>query len=301
MAEAHVAETGRAEAGIAEAGRAGDGQSVAAWRPAVAGVREVFHARFVSHVYPPHTHDSWTLLIVDTGAVRYGLDRREHGTLRSQVSLLPPDVPHDGRSATPGGFRKRVLYLDRHVLGDELIGPAVDTPTLADPALRRRIARLHGLLLTPGEDLAAQSGLALVGGRLRTHLARRGSPARRDASPPPRRDPSVAHALRDLLDSRVTEGIPLAAAAELLGVHPTHLIRAFHQEFGLPPHRYLTGRRVDLARRLLLAGHRPAEVAALAGFYDQAHLTRHFHRMLATSPARYAKVVPPHGTLRSPR
>ncbi|KQM02593.1 transcriptional regulator, AraC family [Frankia sp. CpI1-P] len=285
-----VAEAHRPGADVAAAGRVGEGQTVAAWRPAVAGVREVFHARFISHVYPPHTHDSWTLLIVDTGAVRFGLDRHEHGTLRSQVTLLPPDVPHDGRSARPGGFRKRVLYLDRDLLGDELIGTAVDTPTLADPTLRRRIGRLHDLLLTPGEDLAAQSGLTLVGERLRAHLGRRSRfPARRDGAPPPRRDPTVAHALRDLLDSRIAEGITLAAAAELLGAHPTHLIRAFHQEFGLPPHRYLTGRRVDLARRLLLAGHRPAEVATLAGFYDQAHLTRHFRRMLATSPARYAR------------
>jgi transcriptional regulator GlxA family with amidase domain len=56
----------------------------------------------------------------------------------------------------------------------------------------------------------------------------------------------------------------------------------------MPPHLYLTGRRVDMARRMLLAGMRPADVATAAGFYDQPHLTRHFRRMLGTSPARYA-------------
>ncbi|MGY1840981.1 MULTISPECIES: helix-turn-helix domain-containing protein [unclassified Modestobacter] len=58
---------------------------------------------------------------------------------------------------------------------------------------------------------------------------------------------------------------------------------------GLPPRRYLTGRRVDRARRLLLAGVPPAEVATAAGFYDQAHLTRHFRRMLGTTPAAYVR------------
>jgi AraC-like DNA-binding protein len=71
-----------------------------------------------------------------------------------------------------------------------------------------------------------------------------------------------------------------------------HLLRADEHQHrladGIPPHRYLTGRRVELARRLLLAGHRPAEVAQAAGFSDQAHLTRHFIRMLGTSPGRYA-------------
>ncbi|MER6018910.1 AraC family ligand binding domain-containing protein, partial [Streptomyces anulatus] len=88
-------------------------QDVAAWRPAVAGVVEVFHARFTEHAYPMHVHDAWTLLIVDDGAVRYDLDRHERSTPDGTVSLLPPGVPHNGSPATSDGFRKRVLYLDR--------------------------------------------------------------------------------------------------------------------------------------------------------------------------------------------
>ncbi|MHA4947220.1 AraC family ligand binding domain-containing protein [Micromonospora sp. SD19] len=83
------------------------GSHVSAWRPAVAGVAEVFHAHFVDHAYPRHIHDVWTLLIVDDGAVRFDLDRHRHGALRTSVTLLPPHVPHDGSSATPDGFRKR--------------------------------------------------------------------------------------------------------------------------------------------------------------------------------------------------
>jgi AraC-like DNA-binding protein len=41
------------------------------------------------------------------------------------------------------------------------------------------------------------------------------------------------------------------------------------------------------ARQLMLAGAPLAEVAAGAGIYDQAHLTRHFRRYVGVSPARY--------------
>ena len=82
-------------------------------------------------------------------------------------------------------------------------------------------------------------------------------------------------------------GSSLEDAAGAARRHPAHLVRAFTREYGLPPHRYLTGRRVDLARRLLLDGHPPAEVATAAGFYDQAHLTRHFSPLLGTTPTRY--------------
>ena len=247
------------------------------------GVAEVFHARFTDHAYPSHTHDAWTLLLVDTGTVRYELDRREHRALDGLVTLLPPHVPHDGRAATPAGFRKRVVYLDAAVLGADLIGAAVDRPAVGDPVLRLRVHQLHGALRRPGEELQAESRLVLIRERLGQHLRRS------VVDGPEVRDRGLAARLRDLLDERVTAGLTLEEAAELLGAHPTHLVRAFTREVGLPPHRYLTGRRVDLARRLLLDGQRPAEVATAAGFYDQAHLTRHFSRLLGTSPARYAR------------
>ncbi|MFI7604604.1 AraC family transcriptional regulator [Micromonospora sp. NPDC049366] len=254
---------------------------VSAWRPGVAGVAEVFHAHFVDHAYPPHTHDVWTLLLVDDGAVRYDLDRQHHGALRTSVTLLPPHVPHDGRAATPHGFRKRVLYLDTSVLGVELVGHAVDRPSLPDPPLRHRIDQLHAVLARPGDEFEADSRLALILDRLGWHLRRAAPPG---PAPPA---PGLAVRLRELLDARTVEGVTLDEAAALLHAHPTHLVRTFTRVHGLPPHAYLTGRRIALARRLLLAGQRPAEVATAAGFFDQSHLNRHFRRHLGVSPARY--------------
>lgn len=260
-------------------------EQVRAWRPAVPGVTEVFHAHFVEHAYPSHTHEAWTLLIVDDGAVRYDLDRHEHGALPSSVTLLPPHVAHDGRSARPGGFRKRVVYLDDAALrapdGPALEGRAVDRPALADPVLRRRVDQLHHALDHPGEELAAQSRLAFITERLAAHLG--------EQPRPHRQDPGLARRLRELLDARLVDGLGLDEAARVLHAHPTHLVRAFTAEFGLPPHRYLTGRRVDAARRLVLGGMPPATVATAVGFHDQAHLTRHFRRVTGTTPGRFAR------------
>lgn len=55
------------------------------------------------------------------------------------------------------------------------------------------------------------------------------------------------------------------------------------------PYAYVVGRRIDAARRLLLEGARPAEVATTVGFYDQAHFTRHFKKHTSTTPASYAR------------
>lgn len=268
--------------------------TVSAWQPPVPGIAEVFRARFTDHAYPAHVHDTWTLMILDGGRVDFGLDRERHGVGTSDtVVLLPPGVTHDGRTVTEAGFRKRVLYLDASVLPQSLTGAAVDAPLLLDAALRDRVHGLHGALGAPElpagavELLEAQSRLAFVQERLREWLEGRqvvayGAPG-----------PDTAVRLRELLDARVLGGITLEEASALLGhAHPTHLIRSFRKAFGLPPHAYLTGLRVAKARRLLLAGMRPAEAALAAGFYDQAHLTRHFGRHVGISPARFVRSGP---------
>ncbi|WP_130289590.1 helix-turn-helix domain-containing protein [Pseudonocardia sediminis] len=151
----------------------------------------------------------------------------------------------------------------------------------AYPVLRDRLDTLHRALTDPDGALHAQSRFAFVAERLAGHLG--GRPVA-PAAP----GPTLADRLRQLLDTRVRSGMTLDEAARVLHAHPTHLVRAFSREFGIPPHRYLDGRRVDLARRLLLDGASPADAAQAAGFYDQAHLTRRFARTLGVTPGRYA-------------
>jgi AraC-like DNA-binding protein len=164
-----------------------------------------------------------------------------------------------------------------------LVGRAVDHPGFGDPLLRDRVAALHESLRHDGDELEAETRLALLRERLEAHL-------RQDVrAAVVARDGRLAQRLRDLLDARVTEGIGLSEAATLLDAHATHLVRAFGHEYGIAPHQYLIGRRLDRARRLLLNGRRPADAATEVGFFDQAHLNRHFKRLLGITPAAYAR------------
>jgi AraC-like DNA-binding protein len=264
---------------------------VDAWAPGVPGLAEVLHARMVDYAYPPHCHDTWTVLIVDAGAIRYDLDLRPRDAFGTSVSVLPPGVVHDGGPA-PGahGFRKRNLYLEGAFLPERLVGAAVDHTAIDDPQLRAAIAGIHDTLVAEpnrgvSDRLDAEGRLAMVGERLVHHLSADLRPG-----PPPPAEPErpVADRLRLLLDEHTVDPITLRDAARLLDRSVPHLVRSFTRHHGVSPHAYVVGRRIEAARRLLLAGQRPAEVAVAVGFYDQAHLTRHFKRHTSTTPARYA-------------
>lgn len=258
---------------------------VVAWKPRVPGVREVLDASIASHAYPPHTHDVWTLFLVDRGAVRYDLDRRDRRADPTMVSVLPPGVVHDGRPATGDGYRKRVIYLEPAVLGDAVVGPAVDRPAIPDRALRRAVSDLHDALACADDALDAEVRLGLVAARIRSSLSGR---VEVEAGT----DPRVASQLRDYLDAHAFEAITLDAAAREIGAGATHAARSFSDAFGITPHAYVLSRRLEAARDRILLGQPLATVAADVGFYDQAHLTRRFHRFLGTTPGRFREASP---------
>ncbi|MCK2022140.1 AraC family transcriptional regulator [Microbacterium sp. kSW2-24] len=251
---------------------------VHAWHPAVPAVREVYHASF-EHAYPLHAHDVWTAMLVDEGAVAYGLDRSSHIAAPGAVTLLPPGVPHDGRSTVDGRiYRKRVVYFDPAWLPAEAVGRSVVHPTVRDPRATAAARRIHAALALPGDLLAAEQWTLALRGRILAHLG---------SSTVASRDTPLARRLRALIEDRFTESFTLSEIATAWGAHPSHLTRSFTRTYGIAPHQYVLSRRIDLARRLLVDGIRPSDAAAQAGFHDQAHLTRHFRRVLGTTPGAF--------------
>jgi len=76
-----------------------------------------------------------------------------------------------------------------------------------------------------------------------------------------------------------------------MGVSRYRVVRGFGEVMGMPPYAWLAQHRVTRARSLLDAGLRPAEVATLVGFADQAHLTRWFRRVIGITPGQYRNSV----------
>jgi AraC-like DNA-binding protein len=96
-------------------------------------------------------------------------------------------------------------------------------------------------------------------------------------------------AVADLLETRLTDPPALAELATMTGLSQFAVLRSFRAETGLPPHAYLNQLRVRQARTLLDQGITPADVAFETGFADQAHLTRHFKRVVGVPPGAYQR------------
>ncbi|MCX4767268.1 helix-turn-helix domain-containing protein [Streptomyces sp. NBC_01275] len=110
-------------------------------------------------------------------------------------------------------------------------------------------------------------------------------------------DPGQAHRLasltdrqfatvRELMDVRLAEPLPLEDLAGSVGLSVSRFARLFKARTGLPPHRYLMRMRVERAARLLRTSRTPiADIAAMCGFSHQEHLTRVLRAHMGMTPA----------------
>ena len=97
--------------------------------------------------------------------------------------------------------------------------------------------------------------------------------------------------LRDYMRTHVNEAVPTTTLVEISGLTATHCIRAFGQQFGLPPHAYHVQLRLAAACEFLAQGARVANVAHDCGFSDQSHLSRKFREAYGITPAAWAALV----------
>ena len=92
------------------------------------------------------------------------------------------------------------------------------------------------------------------------------------------------------INAHLAESLPNDRLANLAGVSESHFRRMFIDATGLPPHRYVRGRRLAQARKLLIMSELPISmIADECGFYSQSHLTKCFQASHAVSPAAYRR------------
>jgi AraC-like DNA-binding protein len=100
---------------------------------------------------------------------------------------------------------------------------------------------------------------------------------------------AAADRVRGFLHDNHADTVTLADVAEAAGCSRFAAYRAFRGRYGLPPSEYQRQLRLRAARRALAGGAAVADVAAAAGFADQAHLTRWFRRCYGITPGDYRR------------
>lgn len=252
------------------------------------GAVERIEAWFGSHGYDPHRHDTYSV-----GRTLAGVQSFHHkGSLCHGIAgntlVLHPDELHDGMAGTEAGFRYRMAYIDPALIQAALGGqplPFVPGGLSSDPRLFHASEPFVQAVDHPLEQLEEQDAIYDLAMALR---AVAGKPRGRQ-----RLDYRSAERAKAFILEHLHLGITLEMLEHASGREQWSLSRDFRALYGTSPYRFVTLRRLDNVRRLLLDGFTLVDAALAAGFHDQSHMTRHFTRSYGVSPLRWLERLRP--------
>jgi AraC-like DNA-binding protein len=261
------------------------------WRCADLGGVELFRASGIQFTFRPHAHEQFFVALTEAGSAASIYRGDTHAIGPGDMIVLNPEEGHAG--GPPGGasWAYRSLYLPPGIMSQVAEEFPPGTPAMPwfaadvvrDPRVASLLLRFHRLCERPGSsalerEACLAEGLLLLAGR---HAEAPRAPR------PPGREPRAVRNAREFLDEHAEVSVTLRDLAGQAGLTPSHLCRVFRQATGMTPHAYQLQVRVRRAKTLLRAGCPIARAATEAGFWDQAHLTRHFKRTIGVSPGRY--------------
>jgi AraC family transcriptional regulator len=94
----------------------------------------------------------------------------------------------------------------------------------------------------------------------------------------------------DHVEMRLAHRLSVMHLARLAHLSSAHFSRRFKLVAGMPPAQYVSWRRLERAKLLMLkTAHSLAQISVDCGFADQSHFNRAFQRNMRISPAKWRR------------
>lgn len=211
------------------------------------------------------------------------------------AALINPGEVHACNPTAEAPWSYRMLYIDENLMNDvaaemwegkrafaKLAPPIVD-----DARLYHLFKKLYDVFVHSDNRLEKDSCIhnALV--YLLTHYSQQQKAVSSFTS-----TDEATLKTHDYLMVHLTENIALKRLAAVAGLSAYHLLRAFKQRYGLPPHTFQVQQRIHAAKKMLLKGDTIALVANELGFTDQSHFTKKFKSFVGATPKQYQEKSP---------
>jgi AraC-like DNA-binding protein len=247
------------------------------WRPFPREVADIVAVEDGGGDIPSRMHPWFGITLARSRGVATIEARREVVLDRNWIVLVPGFDLFALRQQREGEGAVTLLLHGSHLEGLGLFDqPALVTDAALGEMVSALVAQWQRPVCSDGHATRIRSVLE--------RLVARGTPL--SATRPQRISALVP--VRDYLRAKMSQPVATEELSRLSGLSESYLIRAFHYEFGLPPHAYHLRVRLAAACELLSGGLAVASVAYECGFADQGHLSRKFKAVYGLTPAAWA-------------
>lgn len=252
---------------------------------------ELLHADYQTQEFAPHTHDSYAIGVVLSGALSFRPKSPSDVVLSGHIMVIHPGEVHTGRCVGEDGCKYRMFYvhptflleLHQHLSGKTAHSLFFRNQRIKDDNTAGLLHSLH-VAIEKSKAPAIEKESRLI--EAMTHLLVR------HATPRPfvfqeTLNRKYVRTAKEFIEEHYKNNLSLKEIARAVNTSPFHLLRMFKAETGLPPHAYLTQYRIRKARHFLSKGTPIVQVALQTGFCDQSQFTKRFKQLVGTTPGQF--------------
>ena len=263
---------------------------------------EIFHYRdehFKS--VSIHHHDFYEIYFFIGGNVSYLVEGEHYRLNRGDILLISPMELHQPIANEDEPYERIVLWIDRGYLASLCSGKAdLSACFFADKEnhinllhsnamMRGRITELFELLNREAHSGSFASEAYANGLIIQLLVEINRMSHQKKTSPQRRETQSLANQITSYINLHYSEDISLDLLAKKFFVSKYYLSHEFSQSIGIGIYRYLTLKRLTIAKELLTEGLSANEVCSACGFHNYTTFYRIFKSEYGISPGKFAE------------
>jgi len=254
-----------------------------------------YKCRYSNFSYPRHFHEEYLVEIVIKGKNKFYCNGKNVWAQPGNIVLINPGEIHDGTAPKDEVLEYKVFYVDPAVL-HELFCEQYNSQALSsinfsqclvnDALLFQKINIYFDKLQQEHTDsleasefyyemmaclMSRYSTLRTVGGKSSLYYQ------------------SNLDTLKEYINDNIGDKLLLKDLSRISAISPFHLLRIFTCNTGITLHKYITVKRIERSKQMLRSKQQIGDISNTLGFSDQSHFTRHFKKMVGTTPAEFQK------------
>jgi AraC-like DNA-binding protein len=251
---------------------------------------EVISGKGVRRECPRHWHEEIHICLIEAGGGTLFYNGKSYNTPPESLFIVQPGEMHGNHTDFPTGCSYRTLNFAPEIYkrflsditGFQNNSLWLRTPIVFDADIIKLFRKVHRTFESSSCTLERDSLLMELFCKIIFRYSENPTNSKKIKS--------ERHSIRkvcDYLEQNLAENILVKDLSEIANLSPFHFSRTFLLEKGLPPHAYQTQLRIIRAKHLLRSGETLSSIASTVGFADQSHFTRHFKRIVGTTPGQY--------------
>jgi AraC-like DNA-binding protein len=246
----------------------------------------LLRAHATASQFDPHLHSTYSIVALRRGAAEIRSDRWSGTARAGDVFFFNPYEVHSAYCSKEDA-EYETLYPSREFLVGCLAPERRDEPLNIQTAILERSS-------ATSELIDALFAPAVEGNFIEASLRRLLAACVFSTDSAVQSPGALARRACLLIQKNCTRAMRTEEVAREMGVHKSHLVRAFSNAVGMAPQTYMRQVRVAKARELICEGAELSEVALMLDFSDQAHLTREFKKVFGVPPGTLSRDIGSH-------